>query len=71
MFSLFENKCIAVIPALFRGQITFQQFIPYKRNGFGVKLFVMCNYETAYVLDFIVYTENNTYSYMIEVFLMV
>jgi hypothetical protein len=33
----------------------FKQYIKSKRHKFGIKLYVLCDCETGYVLDFIVY----------------
>ncbi|KAG8223623.1 hypothetical protein J437_LFUL003491 [Ladona fulva] len=38
------------------GKLMFKQYIPTKRSRFGIKLFVLCDCETNYILDFIVYT---------------
>jgi hypothetical protein len=34
----------------------FKQFILSKRHRFGIKDFVLCDCETGYILDFILYT---------------
>ncbi|KAG8222799.1 hypothetical protein J437_LFUL005005 [Ladona fulva] len=41
---------------LFKGRLFLKQFIPNKRHRFGIKIFVLCDCETGYVLDFHVYT---------------
>lgn len=41
---------------LFRGRLGFIQYIPLKRHRFGLKFFVLCDCQTGYVLDFIIYT---------------
>jgi hypothetical protein len=38
----------------------FKQFIPSKRHRFGIKVFVLCDCETGYILDFILYTGATT-----------
>jgi hypothetical protein len=38
----------------------FKQFIPSKRHRIGVKVFVLCDCETGYILDFILYTGATT-----------
>ncbi|CAG5123999.1 unnamed protein product, partial [Candidula unifasciata] len=45
---------------LFKGRLSFKQYIPSKRSRFGVKTFVMCDCRTGYILDFIVYTGVNS-----------
>lgn len=52
----FRNLCIDESLLLFKGQLGFKQFIPSKRSRFGIKLYVLCDCETGYVLDIIVYT---------------
>jgi hypothetical protein len=45
---------------LFKGQLSFIQYIPSKRHRFGIKTFIICDCETGYVLDFIVHTGATT-----------
>lgn len=45
---------------LWKGRLSFKQYIPSKRHRFGVKLFVLCDCQTGFVLDFIVYTGSTT-----------
>lgn len=59
-FSPFQNICIDESLMLFKGRLAFKQYIPSKRHRFGVKLFVLCDVETGYVVDFIVYTGADT-----------
>ena len=40
------------------GTTFFKQYIPKKRNRFGIKLFVLCDCKTRYILRFVVYTGN-------------
>lgn len=42
--------------ALWKGRLSFKQFIKSKRHRFGIKLFVLCDVETDFILDFIIYT---------------
>ncbi|KAG8239803.1 hypothetical protein J437_LFUL019419 [Ladona fulva] len=56
----FQNLCIDESLMLFKGRLFFKQYIPSKRNRFGVKIFVICDCETGYILDFIVYTGSDT-----------
>lgn len=55
-FCPFENLCIDESLLLFRGRVFFRQYIPSKRHQFGVTFFLLCDCETGYILDFIVYT---------------
>ncbi|XP_069949534.1 piggyBac transposable element-derived protein 4-like [Cherax quadricarinatus] len=45
---------------LFKGRLSFKQYIPSKRKCFGIKLFVLCDCRSGLVLDIIVYTGSNT-----------
>lgn len=40
---------------LFKGRVAFKQYILSKHHRFGVKLFVLCDCETGFILDTIVY----------------
>ena len=43
-----------------KGHLSFKQYIPSKRHHFGVKLFMLCDYVTKFVLNCIVYTGAET-----------
>ena len=60
MFHLFENLVIDESMVLFKGRLIFKQYIKTKRHRFGIKLFVLCDCETGYILDYIVYTGSQT-----------
>lgn len=51
----FENLCIDESLMLFKGRLSFKQYIPSKRHRFGVKFYVLCDCETGYILNFIIY----------------
>lgn len=55
-FIPFRNVCIDESLLLFKGRLSFKQFIPSKRSRFGIKTYVLCDCESGYVLDLIVYT---------------
>lgn len=59
-FSPFQNLVIDESLVLFKGRLLFKQFIKTKRHRFGIKLFLLCDCETGYILDFIVYTGKQT-----------
>ena len=59
-FCPFKNLCIDESLLLFRGRVFFRQYIPSKRHRFGVKFFLLCDCDTGYILDFIVYTGATT-----------
>ena len=44
----------------FKGRLKFKQYIPSKRNRFGIKLFFICDCSTGFILNFIVYTGSAT-----------
>lgn len=56
----FQNLVIDESLLLFKGRLSFRQYIPSKRHRFGVKFFVMVDCETGYILDFIIYTGSRT-----------
>lgn len=56
----FESICIDESLVLFKGRISFRQYIPKKRHRFGIKFFVAADCETGYVLDFLIYTGATT-----------
>lgn len=56
----FQNIVIDESLLLFKGRLSFRQYIPSKRHRFGIKFFVMVDCETGYVLDFLIYTGAST-----------
>jgi len=55
-----EKLCIDESLLLFKGRLSFKQYIPSKRTRFGVKTFVLCDCISGYVLDLIIYTGATT-----------
>lgn len=55
LFYPFQNLVVDETMIIFKGRLLFKQYIKIKRHRFGIKLFVLCDCETAYVLNFIVY----------------
>ena len=51
-----KNLCIDESLLLWKGRLFFKQYIPKKRNRFGIKLFLLCDCETRYILRFFIYT---------------
>ncbi|KAL2731758.1 piggyBac transposable element-derived protein 4-like [Vespula squamosa] len=45
---------------LYKGRLSFRQYIPSKRNRFGIKSFMLCDCKTVYVQDVIVYCGRST-----------
>lgn len=56
-FYPFKNVCIDESLLIYKGRLSFKQYIPSKRSRFGIKSFVLCDCKTGYVLDLIVYTD--------------
>ncbi|KAJ8953501.1 hypothetical protein NQ318_023623 [Aromia moschata] len=63
-FYPFQNLVIDESMILFKGRLSFKQYIKTKRHRFGIKLYVLCDCETGIVLDFIVYIGQDTYKMM-------
>lgn len=51
----FEGLVIDESLVLFKGRLVFKQYIKSKRHRFGIKLYVLCDCDTGFILDFIVY----------------
>lgn len=56
----FQNLSIDESLMLWKGRLSFRQYIPSKRHRFGIKMFILCDCESKFVLDFIVYTDSET-----------
>lgn len=56
----YQNLCIdeSIVP--FKGRLSIKQYLPKKRNRFGIKLFILCDVKTGVIIDFIVYCGANT-----------
>lgn len=59
-FVPFQNLCIDEVLVPYKGRISFKQYIPSKRGRFGIKLFVLCDCRTGYILDFVIYIGSAT-----------
>lgn len=59
-FKPFQNLVIDESLVLWRGNLHFRQYIPSKRHRFGLKIFVLCDCETGFILDMILYTGART-----------
>ena len=51
-----ENLCIDQSLMPWKGRLSFKRYVPTKRRRFGVKLFMLCDCDTKFVLNVIVYT---------------
>ncbi|EFN85041.1 PiggyBac transposable element-derived protein 4, partial [Harpegnathos saltator] len=56
VFYPFEYLCIDDSLLLHKGRLSFKQYIPSKRNRFGIKSFILCDTKTGFVQNFIVYS---------------
>jgi hypothetical protein len=45
---------------LWKGRLGFKRYIPSKRRRYGIKLFILCDCRTGFVLDFVIYTGSET-----------
>lgn len=55
-FNPFQKMVVDESLLLYKGRLVFKMYIPSKRHRFGIKLSVLCDYDTGIVLDIIVYT---------------
>lgn len=54
-FTPYRDLCVDESIMPFKGYISIKQYIPNKRNRFGIKLFILCDVKTRYIIDFIIY----------------
>ncbi|KAJ8941083.1 hypothetical protein NQ318_003264 [Aromia moschata] len=59
-FRPFQNLVIDESMILFKGRLSFKQYIKTKRHHFGIKLYVSCDCETGIILDYVVYIGQQT-----------
>ena len=59
-FKPFQKLVIDESLVLFKGRLSFKQYIPSKRHRFGIKLFMLCDCDSGMILDFILYTGKAT-----------
>lgn len=57
-FKPFKNVWIDESFVLWKGRLIFRQYIPSKRARFGIKLFMVSDCETGYVLNIKIYSGN-------------
>ena len=55
-FKPFQDLCIDESLVLWRGRLAFRQYMPQKRHRFGFKIFEICDVDSGYILDFMLYT---------------
>lgn len=51
----FQHLCVDESLLLYKGRLSFKQYIPSKRNRFGIKSFVLCDKKSGFIQDFIIY----------------
>ena len=51
-FKPYKYLCIDESLLLWKGRLSFKQYFPSERNRFGLKLYVLCNASTRYILRF-------------------
>lgn len=60
MFVPQRDLCIDESLLLWKAGLGFQQYIPSKRKKFGIKLLMLCDVLTGYVINVKVYTGSST-----------
>lgn len=55
-FYPFQKLVVDESLVLFKGRLIFKQYIRTKRHRFGIKIYVICDCKTGYVLDIVIYT---------------
>lgn len=66
VFKPYQKVCVDESIVEWKGRLKFKQYIPSKRHRFGIKLFVLCDCKTGYVLDYLVYTGDNKHIHFNE-----
>ncbi|CAD1476217.1 unnamed protein product, partial [Heterotrigona itama] len=59
-FQPYQKLCIDESLLLYKGRLSFKQYIPSKRNRFGINSFILCDCKIGYVQDIIVHTGSST-----------
>lgn len=55
-----EHLAIDEYLSLWKGRLSFRIYIPSKRERYGVKVFMLCESQSGYLLNFIIYTGATT-----------
>ncbi|XP_035214639.1 piggyBac transposable element-derived protein 4-like [Stegodyphus dumicola] len=45
---------------IYKGRLLLKQYLPSKKSNFGIKMFILCDWDSGYVLDFVVCSESST-----------
>ena len=56
----YQNLAVYESLMLWKGRLDFRQYVPSKRSRFGIKLYMLCDCRTVFILDFLVYTGLST-----------
>lgn len=56
-----QKVCVDESIVEWKGRLKFKQYIPSKRHRFGIKLFILCDCKSGFVLDYLIYTGDNTH----------
>jgi hypothetical protein len=59
-FQPYQRLCVDESLLLYKGRLSFKQYIPSKRNRFGIKSFILSDCETGFVQDLIIYAGSST-----------
>lgn len=59
-FQPYQRLCIDESLFLYKGRLPFKQYVPSKRSTFEIKSFFLCDCETGYVEDIIIYCGSST-----------
>ena len=59
-FNPYQKLVIDESLCLWRGNISFRQYIPSKRHRYGLKTFVLCDCKTGYIQDVLLYMGSRT-----------
>ncbi|KFM73599.1 PiggyBac transposable element-derived protein 4, partial [Stegodyphus mimosarum] len=43
---------------IYKGRLFLKQYLPSKKSNFGIKMFILCDWDNGYVLDFVVCSES-------------
>lgn len=62
----FSNLAIDESLLLWKGRLSFKQYIKSKRHRFGIKLYILCDCETDFILNFSIYTGASDYKDPLE-----
>lgn len=55
-----QDICIDECLVLWKGRLSWKQYIPSKRSRFGIKFYVLCESQSGYIWNFCIYTGKDT-----------